>query len=164
MSQSDFPQEKRREPNDLTPKAASASNEVVKEKAQGLASSVSQKTQDIAANVAHKAQDLALEAAKKAQAGASAAVEKTNEGIAAVGHQMSSLGGTIRQAAPRQGTGASVASKVGDSLQAGGHYLEKHGLEDMSKDAKALIYQYPLQSLVVGFGVGCLVGMALKRS
>ena len=43
------------------------------------------------------------------------------------------------------------------------HDAEEHGLEDMGKDATALIRQHPIPSVLIGFGVGCLLGMALSR-
>jgi hypothetical protein len=101
--------------------------------------------------------------ADKAQETASAAVDKTNDGIAAVGHQMTALGGTVRKAAPQGGLIGSAATTVADKLQAGGRYLEGHGLQDMGKDLTSIVRHYPVQSVLVGFGLGCLLGMTLRR-
>jgi ABC-type transporter Mla subunit MlaD len=126
-------------------------------------SSVAQTVQDAAADVSQKAQDWAANVANKAQETASAALDKTNEGIAAVGQQMNTFGGTVRQAAPRDGVIGTAATAVADNLQAGGRYLEEHGLQDMGKDITAMIRQYPIQSVLAGFGLGCLLGMTLLR-
>jgi ElaB/YqjD/DUF883 family membrane-anchored ribosome-binding protein len=135
-----------------------------KETVRELASSVAQTVQEVASDVGHKAQDWASNVANKAQETASAAVDTTNDGIAAVGHQMNALGDTVRNAAPRHGVIGSAATTVADELQAGGRYLEGHGLQDMGKDLTALVRHYPIGSVLVGFGLGCLLGMALRRS
>jgi ElaB/YqjD/DUF883 family membrane-anchored ribosome-binding protein len=135
-----------------------------KGKVQELASSAVQKVQDVATDVSHKAQDWAATVANRAQETASSAVEKTNDGIAAVGHQMNALGSTVREAAPHNGALGSAANTVADRLQTGGRYLEGHDLKDMGQDLTSLVRQYPIQSVLVGIGIGCLLGMAWKRS
>lgn len=147
----------------LEGKACAASANETKGTAEELASSVAQTLQDVASNVSHKAQDWAANVANKAQESATAAVDKTDDGIAAVGHQMNALGDTVRKAAPSHGVLGSAATTVADKLQAGGRYLEGHGLQDMGKDLTSLVRHYPIQSLVVGIGLGFLVGMTLRR-
>jgi len=144
-------------------KACAASANEAKGPVQELALSVAQTLQGVAATVSHKAQDWASNVANKAQETASAAVDKTNDGIAAVGHQMNALGGTVRKAAPQDGVIGSAATTVADNLQAGGRYLEGHGLQDMGKDCTSIVRHYPIQSVLVGFGLGCLLGMTLGR-
>ena len=145
-------------------KACAASANEAKGTVQELASSAAQTLQDVASNVSHKAQDWAANVADKAQETASAVVDKTNEGIASVGHEMNALGDTVRKAAPHNGAIGSAATTVADNLQAGGRYLEGHGLQDMGKDFTAMVRHYPIQSLLVGFGLGCLLGMTMRRS
>jgi hypothetical protein len=162
MAVSRFTQETKDKANE--DKAGAATAKQATGKVQELASSVAQTLQDVASDVSHKAQDWASNVANKAQETAAAAVDKTNDGIAAVGHQMNSLGGTVRKAAPHDGVIGSAATTVADKLQAGGRYLEGHGLQDMGNDVTAVVRHYPLQSVLVGFGLGCLLGMALRRS
>jgi hypothetical protein len=131
---------------------------------QDLASSVAQKVQEVASDVTQKAQDWAANVADKAQETAAAAVDRTNDGIAAVGHGMSALGNRVRDAAPENGMLGSAATAVADHLKAGGHYLEGHGIKDMGKDLTDMFRHYPIQSLVVSFGLGCLLGWTLRRS
>ena len=76
---------------------------------------------------------------------------------------MDALGGTVRKVAPRDGVIGSAATTVADNLQAGGRYLEGHGLQDMGKDLTSMLRHYPVQSVLVGFGLGCLLGMTLRR-
>ena len=162
MAVSTFSQETKDKSTEVKACAASAND--AKGTVQELASSAAQTLQDVASNVSHKAQDWAANVANKAQETAAAAVDKTDEGIAAVGHQMTALGGTVRESAPRNSVIGSAATTVADQLQAGGHYLEGHGLQDMGNDLTAMVRHYPIQAVLVGFGIGCLLGMTLRRS
>jgi hypothetical protein len=130
-------------------------------KAQELASAVVLKAEDVASDVGHKAQDWAGNVADKAQETAAAVVHKTDDGIAAVGYQMNALGGKVRDAAPQNGTMGSAAKVVADELQAGGRYLEGHGVEAIGKDLTEVVRRHPIPSVLVGFGIGCLLGMVL---
>jgi ABC-type transporter Mla subunit MlaD len=122
MAVSSFSQETKDKAAEV--KACAASANAATGTVQELASSVAQTLQDVASEVSHQAQDWASNVANKAQETASAAVDKTNDGIAAVGHQLNALGGTVRKAAPQDGVIGSAATTVADNLQAGGRYLE----------------------------------------
>jgi len=154
---SNFSQDTKHKVTEVKAKTAAAVDEA-KSKVQEVAQTV----QGAASDVALKAQDWAGNVANKAQETAAAAVDRTNEGIAAVGRRMTSMSGSIREAAPKNGAIGSAAAAVADKLQAGGDYLEENGLADMGKDLTAVVRHYPVQSLLVGFGVGCLLGLALR--
>jgi hypothetical protein len=116
------------------------------------ASNLGQQAREVASNVADKARDLA-----------GTAGERTDDALASVGQGMSSLAGTLRQKAPREGMLGSAAGSVASSLDAGGRYLQQHGVSEIGDDLGNLIRQYPIPSLLAVFGVGFLVGSALRR-
>jgi len=163
MSSNSFSQEMKNKLTDGNASAGSAADEV-KGKTQELASSTAQKLHDVACDVSVNAQDLAADVARKAQETAWAAVDKANDGIAAVGQRMSALGGTVRTAVPRDGVLGSAAATVADTLQVSGRYLEGHDLRDMGMDLTTMVKRYPIQSVLVSVGLGCLVGLMLRRS
>jgi len=132
-------------------------------KAQDTASNVAQKAQDTASNVAHKAQDAASNLGHKAQDAASTAVERTDDALSTVGEKMTHWAGNLREGAPHEGMIGSAASTVANRLEAGGHYLQEHGVEDMTEELGRVIRRYPMQSVLVGLGVGCLLGLAFSR-
>src|ERR1700692_3844816 len=148
-----FPQDGKIRSTDCEVKTPCAPDDV-KGKAQELASAVVLKAEDVAADVSHKAQDWAGNVADKAQETASAVVHKTDDGIAAVGHQMNALGEKVRTAAPHNGALGSAAKVVANELQAGGHYLEGHGVEAIGKDLIEVERRHPVTAVRVGFGVG----------
>src|SRR5262249_47843384 len=79
------------------------------------------------------------ETAEKGQSVAATAVDKTNEALHTVGEKMASMADTIRQKAPHEGAVGSAACTLADNLQAGGRYLQQHGLQDMAEDVTSLI-------------------------
>jgi ElaB/YqjD/DUF883 family membrane-anchored ribosome-binding protein len=56
------------------------------------------------------------------------------------------------------------SATVADNLKAGGDYLKEHGLSEMADDMTTLVKRYPVQSLLVGFGFGLLIGMTLSSA
>lgn len=89
--------------------------------------------------------------------------QTTDEALTKVGQHMTQLAGKLREKAPPEGPVGQAAHTVAQGLEAGGRYLEEHSVEDMTKDVATLVRRYPLQSILVGFGVGCLVGVALSK-
>lgn len=57
-----------------------------------------------------------------------------------------------------------VASKVADMAEPVTDYWRSHNAGEMVNDLKSLINRYPVQSTLVGLGVGYLVGRILSPS
>jgi hypothetical protein len=129
-----------------------------KGKVAEAASGAAQQLKETASGVAQKASDLATQAGHKVQDAASAAKDKADNTLGGVGQKMTSLADTIRQQAPHEGMLGTAATSVADNLRAGGQYLQQHHLDDMMNDLTGLMRSYPLQSVLVGFGIGFLVG------
>lgn len=120
------------------------------------------RAQETAAGLAQRAQETASNLTQRARDMASAAGERAHGAVSSVGERMSNLAGSIRESAP-EGVARTAASAVADRLEASGHYLQEQQFADMAEDLAAIVRSHPLQSLMIGFGVGCLVGMVLKR-
>ncbi len=56
----------------------------------------------------------------------------------------------------------STASAVANTLDSSGAYLQEHNLSGMAEDMTHLIRRYPIQSLLVGIGVGFLLAKATR--
>jgi hypothetical protein len=108
------------------------------------------------------AQDTAQNVAQKASEAASNIGHKAEEARSRVGDQMQSLAGTLREKAPHEGVTGSAASYLASGLESGGHYLQKHDFSAMANDVTQLIRRYPIQSLLIGFGVGFLLARAVR--
>jgi len=99
--------------------------------------------------------------AKAAEVG-DAAANKVDSAMTATGEQMSTLAQTVRENAP-EGKAGEVASKAADALDRGGAYLQTADLQMVRGDLERVIREHPIESLLVGVGVGYLVARATRR-
>jgi uncharacterized protein YjbJ (UPF0337 family) len=97
-------------------------------------------------NLTAKARELGTTAARKA-----------NEAAPAIGEKMESLASRIREKAPREGRIGTTATKVAGGLESASYYLHEKKFEHLGADLKGLVRRYPLQSLLVGLGLGFLL-------
>jgi len=75
---------------------------------------------------------------------------------------MGSLGHAVREHVPSEGMMGRAGSAVADTLEAGGHYLEEHGLKEMGDDITNMIRRNPIPALLVGIGIGFLLARATR--
>lgn len=87
----------------------------------------------------------------------SAAADRVQDATTAVGQQIESLAGTIRQNAPREGTLGTAAQQVAGWLDSGASYLREGNLRNAGKELTSFLRRYPLQAVLVGFGIGYLL-------
>jgi hypothetical protein len=107
---------------------------------------------EAAANVGQQARDVASRAGDQAE-----------EAMHSVGQGMSSLAGTLRQNAPQSGPLANAAGSVAQQLDAGGRYLREHDFSAIGEDMANVIRRHPLPAVLCVFGIGFLLGGALRR-
>lgn len=88
--------------------------------------------------------------------GATAAT-KANEAATIVGEKIGSLATVIREHAPHDGAVATAATAVADGLESAGSYLREKKVDDLAHDVTALVRTYPIQSLLIGVGLGYLL-------
>ncbi|MEW6297763.1 MAG: CsbD family protein [Thermodesulfobacteriota bacterium] len=123
----------------------------------GAMGSAGQSMGAAAQNVSQSAAGVAENVKAKAQEMGSAVAERASEASSAVGERMSSLASTIRQKAPQEGAMGSAATAVAERLEAAGSYLQESNFNNMINDLTTLIRRYPVQSLLVGLGIGYLL-------
>ena len=104
------------------------------------------KTAGAVANITAKAQELGATAANKA-----------NEAATVVGEKIGALANVIRENAPHEGAVATAATAVVDGLESTSSYLREKKFEHLAKDITALVRTYPVQSLLIGVGLGYLL-------
>ena len=133
---------------DRTTDKVHATVDTVADKAQQVAD----KVQDVGAQVADKAQDLGTQAVNQADAATTT-----------VGEKMTDVAQTIRDNAPTSGPIANAAGTAADTLEQAGSYLKEQDLSEMRADVEGIIRRYPVQSLLVGLGVGYLLARSMRR-
>src|SRR5262245_45677324 len=104
------------------------------------------KVAGVVRNVSARAQEFGATAAKKA-----------NEAAPLIGEKMESLATSIRERAPRDGTLGTASTSVAEGLESAGYYLKEKKFEYLGEDLRGLVRRYPLQCLLVGFGLGLLL-------
>jgi cell division septum initiation protein DivIVA len=131
--------------------------------ASSAASGLAQKAQETASNLGERARDAASNVGERARDLAGKAEDRTDDALASMGQRLSSVAGSLRQAAPRAGVVGSAAGAVADRLESGGRYLQEHGVSDITDDVGGLVRRNPLPALCLAFGVGFLIGMVASR-
>lgn len=120
--------------------------------AEDKAADLTSRAGEVASDIKDRAADLGAQAAAKA-----------DKALDATGERLTSVAQTIRDKAPAEGRVADVATATADALERGGEYLQLADLNDVRADAERLIRQYPLQSLLVGVGIGYLLARATRK-
>ncbi len=129
----------------------------------GAAENVAQTVRNTAERMGQSASQTFSDMKDKAQEAGSTISQKVGSATTSVGEGMTSLAGRIRENAPASGAMGSAASVVADQLDAAGSYLQESNFENMMKDLTALIRRYPVQSLLIGFGLGYLIARSGER-
>ena len=133
---------------DRTTDAAHNTVDTVSDKAQQVASDVKDKAQQ----VADKAQDIGQQA-----------VDRADDATTTVGEKMTDVAQTIRDKAPMSGPVANAADTAANTLERAGSYLQEQDLADMRSDLEGIIRRHPIESLLVGLGVGYLLARSTRR-
>jgi ElaB/YqjD/DUF883 family membrane-anchored ribosome-binding protein len=133
--------------------------------AGGALNKVKQKASEWSGAVADKAKDLVDEGKQLAQKSkesvtewAHTAGEKAEDARTAVGEGMERFGSGIRE------KGSSASAVVGGRLEAAGAYLREHDFASMNESIKDVVRRHPVQSVLVGIGLGFVLAKATRRS
>jgi uncharacterized protein YjbJ (UPF0337 family) len=105
---------------------------------------------------------VAIMSAKARELGSTAA-RKANEAAPVIGGKMKSLANVIREKAPREGKIATTATKVAGGLESASDYLQEKKFDHLGEDLRGLVRRYPLQTLLVGLGLGFLLAGRKKK-
>src|SRR5438270_12211914 len=134
----------------------------VAEKAKELATAVTDKSKELAAAVAQAAGGMAKDAAsavaQRAGDAASTVGRTAEDATSAFGGNIESLGHTLREKAPHDGMLGTASCAVAGTLESSGRYIKEQGLTGIGEDLNTLIHRYPMQSVLIGIGIG--FGMA----
>jgi len=113
-------------------------------------------------HVAEQAREGAAHMTEQAKQAGATVAHKADEVAGKVGSGLESAAGTIRSNAPSSGMLGSAASRVADSLESSGKYLEQEGLSGLANDMTELIKRNPIPALLVAVAVGVLIARATR--
>jgi ElaB/YqjD/DUF883 family membrane-anchored ribosome-binding protein len=112
-----------------------------------------------AAQVADSAREMTSTAREKVSQATTQAADTMNT----TGQKMHDLAQTVRQKAPESGTIGNIAASAADVLDRSGSYLQETDVRTLQSDLEDLIRRRPLESLLIGAGVGFLLARGLRR-
>ena len=150
--------EKTHTAGEMAKDAAAKAGEVVKE----TASRAGEVAQDLASRAGEAVKDAASTVAQKTSDAASFMVQKADDATAAVGHNVKSLAGTIREKGPHEGVLSRADAVVANSLESCGRELER-GVTGMASDLTETIRRHPVPAVLIGIGVGFLIARAFAK-
>ncbi len=99
----------------------------------------------------------------KAREFGATAARRANEAAPVIGEKMKSLASAIRGKAPHEGKIGTTATKVAGGLESASYYLQEKKFDHLGEDVRGLVRRYPLQSLLVGVGLGFLLARRNKK-
>jgi hypothetical protein len=88
---------------------------------------------------------------------------QTSQPLSAMGEKIDALADAIRRTAPQEGIIGMAATGVVEKLDAAGSYLHTTDFDRMVDDVSTVIRRYPLPSVLIGLGIGCLLARATRR-
>jgi methyl-accepting chemotaxis protein len=118
---------------------------------------------DKAADLADQAQRAGAQVADQAQKVGSQVADKADAATTTVGEKMTDVAQTIREKAPNSGPVADAADTAAQTLERAGSYLRDQDLSDIRADLENIIRQHPIESLLIGLGVGYLLARSMRR-
>ena len=125
-----------------------------KQKAGEWSDAVVEKTKDLVED----GKSFAHQAKESARDWAHTAGETVDEARSAVGQGIERFGGGVRE------KGSSASAIVGGRLEAAGAYLREHDFAGMNESMKDVVRRHPVQSVLVGIGLGFILARAMRRA
>jgi ElaB/YqjD/DUF883 family membrane-anchored ribosome-binding protein len=117
---------------------------------------------EIADDARGKVQQVAGDVQEKAAQLGTQASDQINSAMTTAGHELNTLAQTVREGTPDAKVRDLVDSTAG-ALERSGTYLENANLETVRTDLETMIRQHPVESLLVGVGVGFLLARSMRR-
>jgi ElaB/YqjD/DUF883 family membrane-anchored ribosome-binding protein len=117
---------------------------------------------DTAENVKAKAENIATDARDKASEVGTQAADKVDAAMTNAGQQINRLASTVREKAP-EGRVGEVAHSAANALEQSGRYLQEADVNVVRSDLENLIRKHPVESLLVGIGLGFVLARGFRR-
>ena len=121
------------------------------------------RTADKAHDTIDAARDKAADLADQAQRIGAQVADKADATTTTVGEKMTDVAQTIRDKAPTSGPVADAADTAAQTLERAGTYLREQDLSDIRADLEGIIRRHPIESLLIGLGVGYLLARSTRR-
>jgi hypothetical protein len=101
-------------------------------------------------------------AASKVREFAAGAASRASDAAEALGKRAGSLAETVRRHGPQSGRLRDVATATADRLESGAAYLQARRFENLGQELTATIRRYPIQSMLIGAGLGFILSRRMR--
>jgi len=128
----------------------------------GQASEPLEKAREAGARAVEKAREAVASVGEMAGQAVSAAGKKADDLTATAGGDIKKWGEALSEKSPRTGLVGHASQAVAETLKEGGHYLEDAKMSGLTGDVTKLIHRNPVPAVLIGFGVGFILGRALR--
>jgi hypothetical protein len=88
---------------------------------------------------------------------------KAQQAATTIGGRLEAAAEVVRERLPQEGATGQVANALSDQLSGIGRYLQSHELRGVVASMGNVIRQYPVQSLLLGIGIGYLLSRLHTR-
>ena len=89
---------------------------------------------------------------------------RADQAASIMGEKLRSAAETLRGRLSSEGRLGAAAETVADRLQSAGRYLQEQGMTGAIEEVEALIRRYPIQTLLLGAGLGYALSRLRMRS
>jgi len=137
--------------------------ESAKDTAKDMASKTGEVATDAVSSVAQKVSEAGSYVAHKAEDAGSYVAHKAEDATAAVGGEMKSLAGTLRDKGPHDGMLGNASSAVANTLESCGRELQEHGLSGIADDITNTVRRHPVPAVLIGIGLGFLLARVFAK-
>lgn len=132
-------------------------------KAKEIASDLRSKdVSEIAGDAKAQAGELAQTVKDKASELGAQASDQADAALTSTGQTLDKAADTVRQYAP-SGKVGEYAESTAQVLEKSADYLKESNVDDIRMDLEAMIRRRPVESLLVGLGIGFLLARAFRR-
>jgi vacuolar-type H+-ATPase subunit H len=119
-------------------------------------------TGEIVQDAKNTVSNLTTQASQTASQLGEKATDTANSAMNSTASSMQTLAQTVRENAP-SGKVGEYAHTTATALEKGADYLQHTNVDDVRNDLEALIRRRPVESLLVGLGIGFLLARAFRR-
>lgn len=88
--------------------------------------------------------------------------ERADAAMSATGERMTDAAQRLRERAP-EGRLGDVATGAADAIERSGEYLQQADVGKVRNDLELLMREHPVETLLVGIGIGYLLARATRR-
>jgi len=117
---------------------------------------------EMAGDLKKKVQDTVSNLTSQASTVATTAASKAGETLSRVGEKVSTMAGSLRDKVS-EGPLGGAAEAVSSRFEAGRDYLREHDMADLGREVTHLVRRHPMPAMLAAFGLGVLLGRALRR-